>query len=335
VRRAAILLAAAATVTACTPDAQTASPAMSAPPPATAPALESSLAPSPIPAPPPAAATALASAPAPSASRKELPQGGRTIFPDYQLVGFCGTPGAPALGPLLDHPAKKSEKLLALAAQYHTGRKVLPVFELIAVVVQSGGGADGKFRTRVLDATVDEYLQAARDAKGMLLINIQPGQSDFLTEVQRFEKYLHEPDVGVALDPEWAMLPKQTPNKFYGQTTADAINAVIQYVSGIVAKDDLPEKAVVFHKVNNYVVKVKEESAIRPAPGVVVIKSIDGYGNKWVKANTYAFLVKTTPAAIHPGFKLFFDEDTQHGQQLMSPAEVMKLSPVPEYVMYE
>ncbi|MGH7297466.1 MAG: hypothetical protein ACRELB_21195, partial [Polyangiaceae bacterium] len=72
-----------------------------------------------------------------------------------------------------------------------------------------------------------------------------------------------------------------------------------------------------------------------PAPGVAVIKSIDGYGNKYVKANTYAFLMKTKPPGIHPGFKLFFDEDRRNGQQLMSPAEVMKLTPPPEYVMYE
>lgn len=278
------------------------------------------------------ATSAPPAAPPPPPAPPELPRGGRAIFPDYRLVGFCGTPGAPALGPLLDHPANKTDKLLSYASQYE-GAKVLPVLELIAVVVQAGGGADGKYRARVLDSVVDEYLAAARQSKGLLLLNIQPGQSDFLSEVQRFEHYLHEPDVGVALDPEWAMLPKQTPNHFYGQTTGEAINAVITYLSGIVTKEGLPEKALVFHKVNNYV--VKNVDVIAPAPGVAVIESIDGYGNKWVKANTYAFLIKTKPAGIHPGFKLFFDEDRQHGQQLMSPAEVMKLVPPPEYVMYE
>jgi hypothetical protein len=313
---------------ACTPDRGTASPVVSSPPTAT-PAVAAVTEPA-----PPPAAPAQPPPPPPAPPRpKELPQGGRTIFPDYQLVGFCGTPGAPALGPLLDHPAKKSDKLLSLAQQYTTGRKVLPVFELLAVVVQSGGGADGKYRMRVLDSVVDEYLQAARDAKGILLLDIQPGRSDFITELHRFDKYLLEPDVGVALDPEWAMLPKQTPNKFYGQTTGDTINEVVEYVSGVVTKNDLPEKALVFHKMNNYV--VKKEDVIKPAPGVAIIKSIDGYGNKWVKANTYAFLIKTTPTGVHPGFKLFFDEDTRNGQQLMSPKEVMKLVPVPEYVMYE
>src|SRR5436190_837506 len=32
--------------------------------------------------------------------RAELPLGGRDIFPAHRLVGFCGTPGAPALGKL-------------------------------------------------------------------------------------------------------------------------------------------------------------------------------------------------------------------------------------------
>ena len=274
-----------------------------------------------------------AMSPVPTGPAAELPRGGRTIFPEHRLVGFCGTPGAPALGPLLDHPASKTEKLLGYANQYAGDRTVLPVFELIAVVVQAGGGPDGKNRVRVLDATVDEYLQAARQAKGLLLLNIQPGHSDFLTEVQRFERYLREPDVGVALDPEWAMLPRQTPGQFYGQATADSINGVIAYLSKIVAEGNLPEKALVYHEVNDYV--VKGELAIAPQPGVAVIKSVDGLGPKGAKLNTYHFLMRTTAPGVHAGFKLFFDEDRQHGAFLMSPGEVMALTPRPEYVMYE
>jgi hypothetical protein len=38
---------------------------------------------------------------------------------------------------------------------------------------------------------------------------------------------------------------------------------------------------------------------------------------------------------VHPGFKLFFEEDRTNGGVLMTPPEVMKLTPQPEYVMYE
>ena len=45
--------------------------------------------------------------------------------------------------------------------------------------------------------------------------------------------------------------------------------------------------------------------------------------------------MKSMPAGVHPGFKLFFEEDRANGGMLMTPPEVMKLVPHPEYVMYE
>src|ERR1700722_17939054 len=110
----------------------------------------------------------------------ELPRGGRTLFPSYELVGFCG-----------NHPAK-ANKLEGYAAKSPRARPILPVFELIAVVVQAGPGADGKYRRRVDDSVVDDYLRLARQHQGLLLLNIQPGQLDFLTELQHFEKFLRE-----------------------------------------------------------------------------------------------------------------------------------------------
>jgi hypothetical protein len=269
---------------------------------------------------------------APPPSPKELPRGGRTLFPDYRLVGFCGTPNAPALGALQGNLTAQAKVLEAQASRYG-GRPLLPVFELIAVVVQSGAGPDGKYRRRVDNATVDKYLQTARASKGILLLNIQPGQSDFLTEVKAFESYLREPDVGVALDPEWAMKPKQTPGRFFGQTDGETINEVGAYLSTIVQEGNLPEKALVFHQVNRGV--LKDEVELKPVPGVAYIKSVDGLGPVHSKIETYDYLMKTTRAGVHAGFKLFFDEDCRNGNRLMTPKEVLALSPQPEYVMYE
>ncbi len=278
-------------------------------------------------------ATATATATEPPAPKIELPQGGRELFPAHRLVGYCGTPGAPALGRLAGDLAARTKSIQSLGAKYAQDRKVLPLFELIAVVVQGAPGPDGKWRHRVADSVVDEYLQAARDAKGLLLLNIQPGQSDFMTEVKHFERYLREPDVGVALDPEWAMKPKQKPGVFYGQASGATINEVGEYLAKIVKDGDLPEKALVFHQMNGWV--VKDEGVLAPHPGVVLIKSVDGFGPKGAKINTYKFLVKTMPEVVHAGFKLFFDEDTASGAKLMSPDEVLGLTPLPEYVMYE
>jgi hypothetical protein len=263
----------------------------------------------------------------------ELPRGGRELFPTYRLAGFCGTPGAPALGRLAGDLKAKTKTMLSYADKYPHGRKVLPVFELIAVVVQGAPGNDGKWRRRVPDSVVDQYLQAARAAKGILLLNIQPGHSDFLTETKHFEKYLRQPDVGVALDPEWAMKGKQKPGAIFGQTTGAVINDVAEYMAGLVKAGDLPEKALVFHQVNDHV--LKDESVIVGHPGVAIIKSVDGLGPKGSKIKTYNYLVKSMPASVHAGFKLFFDEDKTNGGKLMTPEEVLALTPEPEYVMYE
>ena len=288
-----------------------------------------SVAPSDSPPPEPAPAQPVAIEPPP----KELPRGGRKLFPEHRLVGFCGTPGAPALGELQGNLPAKAKALETRAAQFAQDRKLLPVFELIAVVVQGYPGPDGKYRRRVDDSVVDQYLRAARAEKALLLLNIQPGQSDFLTEVKTFERYLREPDVGVALDPEWAMKPKQRPGAFFGQTTASVINEVAAFLAEAVARDNLPEKALVFHEVVREV--IKDEAGVTPHPGVAIIKSVDGLGRVHSKIATYGNLMEVNAAGVHPGFKLFFDEDTRNGSRLMSAKEVLGLSPKPEYVMFE
>jgi hypothetical protein len=237
------------------------------------------------------------------------------------------------LGRLSGNLDVQAKKIATYATKYAGDRKPLAVFELIAVVVQGFPGPDGKWRRRVPDSVVDEYLKAAREAKALLLLNIQPGQADFLDEVKHFEHYLLEPDVGVALDPEWAVKPKQRPGSVYGSVNGKTLNDVAEYVAGIVKDHDLPEKAMVFHQVNGYV--LKDEDQLKPHPGVAIIKSVDGLGPKGAKITTYGLLVKTTPQGVHAGFKLFFDEDTSNGHVLMTPDEVLSLAPVPEYVMYE
>ena len=58
-------------------------------------------------------------------------------------------------------------------------------------------------------------------------------------------------------------------------------------------------------------------------------------GPKHAKILTYNDLMKTMAPGVHPGFKLFFDEDSRNGNRIMTPKEVLALTPQPEYVMYE
>ena len=267
-------------------------------------------------APPPVASVSVAPEPLPrppppwKPAGPELPRGGRDLFPQYRLVGYCGTPGGPKLGRLLGDLRAPTKAIDDLAKSYAKDREPLDVFELIVVVATNGPGVDHKYRRRVPDAVVDHYLEAARKAKALLLLNIQPGASDFMTEVKAYEKYLHEPEVGLALDPEWAMTnDKETPGTRFGMVTGATLNEVAEHLSDIVHQDDLPEKAMVFHQVNQWV--LKNEADIEAHRDVVIIKSVDGLGPRGSKIKTYDALLKGMPAAVHPGFKLFYDEDTR------------------------
>jgi hypothetical protein len=264
----------------------------------------------------------------------ELPRGGRDIFPRYRLVGYAGLTGASTLGRLGTGPLNSRVlELQKRAEPYANGREILPVLEVITTVVQGSPGRDGKYRYRISDEQIETYYEAARRHQALLLLNIQPGQSEFLPEARSYEKWLRRPDVGVALDPEWAMDPGQRPGGLYGHTTGAELNEVAEYLADLVEEYDLPEKVMVYHQVARSV--VRKESELKQHDGVVLIKSADGLGHPGPKRTTYRVVNKTTPEFVHAGFKLFLTEDRRHRGRLMSPKEVLALKPRPEYVMYE
>ena len=250
-------------------------------------------------------------------------------------MGFAGRPNAEELGRLgIGSLSAKGAEIEKQARPYAAGRKILPVFELIATVAHGSPGPDKMYRGRSGDAMIRTHLAAARKAKGILLLDIQPGRADFLTEVRAYERWLREPDVGVALDPEWAMkLTGGVPGKRYGKTTGAELDKVAAYLSGLVKTHNLPEKVMVFHQVAASV--VTGESALRDHPGVVSIKSVDGIGSPGMKRDTWRALTQNLAPHVKTGFKLFYREDTEGSWPLMTPKQVLALKPTPDYVMYE
>lgn len=271
--------------------------------------------------------------PTPTPTLAQLPRGGRTIFPAYRLFGYCGSPVAEALGRLgIGDLDVRVDELVARGAQFAGGRQVLPVLELIATLVHATPGADGMYRSWVSTAVVDEYLAAARRHHALLLLNIQPGRASMLDECRHWESYLKEPDVGVALDPEWAVKKGQVPGKVFGSTTGAELDACAAYLAGLVQDHALPEKVMVYHQLHLSI--VHDEAALHAHRGVALVKSVDGIGAPADKVKAYDKVMAQAPAMVHPGFKLFFEEDARSGP-LMTPTQVMALQPQPEYVMYE
>lgn len=277
-----------------------------------------------------------ATAPGPAASSAarvplvELPRGGRRIFPDHRVVAFYGAPQSARLGTLgIGTPAQAASRLRHVARRYaKKTRPVLPAFELIATIAAAHPGDDGMHRIHQPDEVIARYLRAARRAKALLLLDIQPGRGDFLSEAQRLDRWLHEPDVGIALDPEWHVGPDEIPGQTIGSVTADEINAVAAYVSEIVRRDDLPEKLFVVHQFTRGMI-VDKARVLRP-PGLAVTMNVDGFGDRPNKISKYDEFTAEV-ARFNDGFKLFYEEDTN----LMGPREVLALSPPPDLVVYE
>ncbi|USQ79868.1 hypothetical protein NF556_20155 [Ornithinimicrobium faecis] len=263
----------------------------------------------------------------------ELPRGGTEIFPDYRLFGYSGLPGSPGMGRMgIGDLDERVEEMEERGEEYAGDRELLPVLELIATVVHASPGSDGMYRTYIPEQVIQDHLDAARRHDGILLLNIQPGRSDFIDEVEHYEKWLVEPDVGVALDPEWAVEEGQVPGEVYGRTTGEELDEVAEYLADLVEEHGLPEKVMVYHQVHAGV--VRDEGDLEAHDGVVEIKSVDGIGAPSDKISTYDRVMEGTPEQVVAGFKLFYEEDAVLGP-IMTGEEVLSLEPQPEYILFE
>jgi hypothetical protein len=259
----------------------------------------------------------------------QLPRGGREILPRYRVVGFYGAPQAAELGVLgIGTPTRAARKLRRQARDYRRGgRPVMPAFELIVTIVNSSPGPDGRYRTRQKRAVIRRYLAAARRAKALLVLDIQPGRADFMSEVRALRPYLEQPDVSLALDPEWSMRAGEVPGQTIGSTDAATVNEVSAYLADIVRRRNLPQKLLLVHQFTEDMIRDKQR--LRRRPGVALTLNVDGFGDRPNKIGKYKGF--TDSRRFRYGFKLFYREDTN----LMQPRDVLRLRPRPDVVMYE
>jgi hypothetical protein len=263
-------------------------------------------------------------------AQAELPRGGRRIFPRFRVVAFYGAPQDAELGALgVGSPHDAGRRLARQARSYRRGgRPVLPAFELIATTVHSAAGADGDYSQRQTGRTIGRYLRAARRRRALLILDLQPGRAPFMREVRAFRRFLREPDVSLALDPEWSMGAGEVPGREIGSTDAATVNEVSRYLSSIVRRHRLPQKLLVVHRFTSDM--ISDEHRLERHRGVALTVNVDGFGDRPNKISKYHQFTRGR-SDRHHGFKLFYREDTD----LMRPRDVLRLRPRPELVVYE
>ena len=250
------------------------------------------------------------------------------MLPAHRVVAFYGEGYPGGMGLLnvndLDGVAGRIEQQASAYARY--GRPVLPAMELIATNAVSRPGPDGSYSLKLDDATIDRYVAAARKHRMLLILDFQPGTDEFLPQVQRYEKYLTQPDVGIGLDPEWRT-PGSRPYATTGSTTAAEVNGVSAYVAGLVRTHKLPQKLFIVHQFQ--VRGVADREQVKAPKELSFVFHMDGVGPPALKIGGYNTLKRTLP--FRNGFKVFPTLD----KPSMSPAQVMALRPMPEVVTYQ
>ncbi len=273
--------------------------------------------------------TARPDPPARLAGLPTLPRGGRTLLPGWRLVAYYGAAGTPALGVLGSGPPDQVwPRLAAAAARFGTARtRVLPTYELISAIANGYPGPDGGYRTRVDGATIDRYLDSVRRHHALLLLDIQPGHSDFPTEARRLERWLREPDVALAIDPEWRMSAGGVPGQRIGTVSAAEVNAVSAWLDELTVRYRLPQKLLLVHQFTVGMVTDKDDLA--PRRHLAMVFNMDGFGGRAAKLAKYRMLAADRRFGL--GLKLFLRQDIA----IFQPPEVLALQPAPDVVEYQ
>ena len=274
---------------------------------------------------------ALGSVPAGAGEATTLPRGGTSILPEHRVIALFGAPQSPALGALgIGTPAQAARRLERQAAPYArlARRPVLPAMQLIATIATAEPGADGLYRSRQPASVIRRYLAAARRARALLILDVQPGRAGILAEARALAPYLRHPHVGLAIDPEWAMGPGQVPGATIGSVDADEVNRVAEWLGALVRRERLPEKLLVVHQFTDAM--IGRRALLRSRPGVELVVTADGVGAAELKRATYRRVTRGR-GDWAVGFKLFYQEDPG----LMAPRAVLALRPRPDLVIYE
>ena len=259
-----------------------------------------------------------------------LPGGGRKVFGrDRFLVAYYGTANTATLGVLGESdPDTMHGRLLRAARPFkRADDRLQPVYELVVTVADASPGADGDYNHDILHSLVQRYIDAAHRNGALLVLDIQPGRSDFLTVAKRWEWALRDPWVGLALDPEWRVGPDLVPAQVIGSVSAAEVDAVSGWLDGLVRAGRLPEKVFVVHQFSEGMVRGIKR--VERRAGLAEVLHVDGFGTPAQKLATYARLAR--PRQFEMGFKLFYDEDSPR----MRAGAVRRIKPAVSFVSFQ
>jgi hypothetical protein len=269
-----------------------------------------------------------------AATGTQLPGGGQLLFPGRMLVALYGHPGTGALGVMGEQPVDAAiERARAHAAPYEplVDATVVPAFEIIATVASSSAGDDGDYSAEADPEFLRPWVEAAGRAGMYVVLDLQPGRTDFVSQAEQYRSLLELPHVGLALDPEWRLGPDEVHLTQIGSVGVDEVNQVVGWLADLTRQHALPQKLLVLHQFRLDMLPGRERVDTGRDELAVMIHA-DGQGAQGDKQATWRALHETAPPGLSWGWKNFYDEDLP----MLTPEETIgQVSPLPELVTYQ
>ncbi|MFA5942064.1 MAG: hypothetical protein WC798_00085 [Candidatus Paceibacterota bacterium] len=259
------------------------------------------------------------------------------ILPFKRIVAYYGNFYSRGMGVLGEYPADQMLAMLASTTARWTAADpstpAIPAIHYIATVAQASAGKEGKYILRMPDDQIDHALDLASRVQGIVFLDVQVALSTLQHELPQLEKYLKMPQVHLAIDPEFSMKHNEPPGTVIGTFDAADINYAARYLAKLVQDNNLPPKVLIIHRFTQAM--VTNYKNIQPLPEVQIVMDMDGFGSKEKKRGTYNNIVADEPVQFM-GIKLFYKNDAKPPSTgLLTPAEVLSLTPAPVYVQYQ
>jgi hypothetical protein len=262
------------------------------------------------------------------------PSGGYLALPGKHYTAIYGHPGAPSLGLLGEQGVRASvARVKRLARRYRAvGRGTfVPTFEIIATVASAGKGKDGNYSHEVSVKALSPLIDAAAKAGIYVILDLQPGRSDFLRQAKRYRTLLERPNVGLALDPEWRLKKGQKHLRQIGSVQVAEINRVGDWLARLTRRRTLPQKVFVLHQFSLAMIKHRGRLNTRH-PELATVIHVDGSGSQGAKQGTWSTLRRGAPPGVGWGWKNFVDEDPH----MLTPRQTWRrVKPHPDLISYQ
>lgn len=259
------------------------------------------------------------------------------LLPNKRIIAYYGNFYSKGMGVLGEYPEEvmleklKGEMRAWEAADPET--PTVPAINYIAITAQELPGKEGKYLLRMPDTQIDKALEIARKVDAIVILDIQIGQSTLRHELPMLEKYLAMPEVHLGLDPEFHMTNGDVPGDVIGTFDASDINYAAEYMANLVREHNLPPKVLIVHRFTQRM--VTNATLITPLPEVQIVMDMDGWGPPAKKINTYKQFIYPEPVQF-TGFKIFYKNDLKPpSTRLLTPADLLKLSPQPLFIQYQ